>query len=61
MFLIVDHLCKEYSGLTPFTVEETPFYNVIDLYSDIRCMQIRQTVRQNKPIRRRASDNAGWW
>lgn len=56
-----DNLCIRYNGLTPFEIEAKSFDSVIDLYADLRRMQIRQENKENKPIRRRASDNAGWW
>ena len=61
LFLIVNNLCKEYIGLTPFVVECESYHNVIALYSDVRRMQIRENNRASKPIRKRASDDAGWW
>lgn len=48
-------------SITPFEIEEKSFESVIDLYADLRRMQIRQENKEGKPIRRRASDNAGWW
>lgn len=61
LFLIVNNLCKEYTGLSPFDIECESFHKVIGLYSDVRRMQIRVNRQTNKPIRRRASDDAGWW
>ena len=42
-------------------IESESFHDVISLYSDVRRMQIREERRKNQPIRRRASDDAGWW
>ena len=63
MFLIEHNLCTMYAGLTPFVIECESFHNVIELYADVRRMQIREERQKNRKhvIRRRASDDAGWW
>ena len=65
MFLIVNNLCVTYHSINPFRVECEPFHDVISLYSDLRRMQIREENREEKTdkkvIRKRASDDAGWW
>lgn len=61
LFQMEDNLCMRYRGWTPIQVEQTSFDSIIDLYADIRRMQIRQDRKKNGPIRRRASDDAGWW
>ena len=53
----------------PITMQNQSFTDVIELYADLRRLQIRQEEAQEKQrtqkkpniIRRRASDNAGWW
>lgn len=47
-------------------IENEPFHDIITLYSDVRRMQIREGKSKDKGdkdrvIRRRASDDAGWW
>lgn len=42
-------------------VECESFYQVISLYSDVRRMQIRENKPKRNVIRKRASDDAGWW
>lgn len=50
-------------------MQNQSFIDVIELYADLRRLQIRQEEEQEKQktkkkpniIRRRASDNAGWW
>ena len=63
--MIVHNLCTLYSGINPLLVENEPFHDIITLYSDVRRMQIRENRGQdpkgNKVVRRRASDDAGWW
>lgn len=55
------NLCKEFPALTPYDVEEKSFHDVIRLYSDLRQMQIRESVNNDpthdRVIRRRAGDN----
>ena len=56
-------LCKEFPALTPYDVDEKPFSDVIDLYSDVRTLQINAEKRNpsvsNGPriIRRKAGDD----
>lgn len=53
----------------PIMMQNQSFTDVIELYADLRRLQIRQEEEQEKQktkkkpniIRRRASDNAGWW
>lgn len=42
-------------------VERESFYKIISLYSDVRRMQIRENKPKSDVIRKRASDDAGWW
>ena len=60
MFLIANNLCKEYS-ISPFVIENESYHEVVSLYSDVRRMQIRTEREKNRPIRKQASDDAGWW
>lgn len=61
MFMMVHNLCSIYKGLTPFEVEEKSYGSIIALYADVRRMQIREEKPKKDVIRRRASDDAGWW
>lgn len=63
LFLIINNLCVTYPGLNPLTLEDESFHRIISLYADVRQMQIREDGKKGKKkvIRRRASDNAGWW
>ena len=52
----------------PITMQNRSFMEVIELYADLRRLQIRQEEEAEKRpknksnvIRRRASDDAGWW
>lgn len=65
--MILHNLCSTYQGLDPLSLQEKSFFDVIDLYADLRRMQIREqkqmqenTTPQGIP-KRRASDDAGWW
>lgn len=60
LFLIEHNLCTTYGGLTPFVVESESYHNVINLYADVRRMQIRearQTKGGKRVIRKPAGDN----
>ena len=66
MFDLEHILATTYPGLTPFEIEQTPLFDVVDLFADLRRMQIRENEKRQeengeKIIRRRASDDAGWW
>ena len=58
-------LCKEFTAFTPFMIEEKEFVEVINLYSDLRRLQIRENKKTKKDkhgnvkkvIRRPAGDN----
>lgn len=53
--------------MDPLMLQYASFFEVVELYADLRRMQIRQEGAEQKPrkksnvIRRRASDDAGWW
>lgn len=60
------NLCKEFPSLTPLSIEKEGFYDIIDLYIDLRRLQIREEttmekntkkVKGKKLVRRRAGDN----
>ena len=34
-------ICKEFAALTPFTIDEMEYQSVIELFADLRDMQIR--------------------
>ena len=59
--MINHQLCKEYPALSPYDVDEKPYATVIDLYSDVRKMQLASeknvTPQGNKIIRRKAGDD----
>lgn len=42
------NLCKEYPALSPFEVDDMSYSDVIDLYSDIRTMQISDNKKSKK-------------
>ena len=42
------NLCKEFPSLTPLSIEKEGFYDIIDLYIDLRCLQIREETENNK-------------
>lgn len=54
-------MCKEYPALSPYDVDETPYGRVIDLYCDMRKMQIASKKNVNPQgatvIRRKAGDD----
>ena len=59
LFSISYQLCKEFSGFTPFIIDDTAYHKVIGLYGEVREMQINEE-RINDPnrvIRRPAGDN----
>lgn len=59
---MVNNLCTTYQSLSPFEVQEKTFCEVVALYSDVRRMQIRAERKDDKKvIRKRASDDSGWW
>lgn len=53
--------------MDPLLVQYASFFEVVELYADLRRMQIRQEQentgqkKKSNVIRRRASDDAGWW
>jgi hypothetical protein len=56
------NLCKEYPAMTPFELENTSFFEVIDLFIDTKKMQMRieeiqQEPKKEKVIRRKAGDD----
>ena len=52
-------LCKEFPALTPYELDNRRFKDVIDLYVDVRQMQIRTKKNSdpNRVIRRPAGDD----
>ena len=62
MFELEYNLCKEYPAMTPFELENTSFFEVIDLFIDTKKMQmrieeIREEPKKEKVIRRPAGDD----
>lgn len=45
----------------PIALQEKAYIDVVELYADVRKMQIREKQKDKKVVRRRASDDAGWW
>lgn len=59
LFLIEHSLCKEYTALTPFYLEERTLREVIKLFADCKGVHIKQD-KKNDPdrvIRRKAGDD----
>ena len=59
LFSIEYSLTKEFPAFTPFDVEDSTFYRVIDLFTDTRKLQIRAKRESdpNRVIRRPAGDD----
>lgn len=60
------NLCKEFPSLTPLSIEKEGFDDIIDLYIDLRGLQIREEtvtekntkkVKGKRLVRRPAGDN----
>jgi len=58
IFNINYQLCKEFPALTPYEIDDRTFVEVIDLYADVRALQIREEKLNdpNRVIRRPAGD-----
>jgi hypothetical protein len=61
LFELEYNLCKEYPALTPFEIEDTSFFEIIDLFAETRAMQIRlkeiTDPNYEQVIRRPAGDD----
>ena len=59
LFGIEYSLTKEFPAFTPFDIENTPYYKVLDLFADTRKLQIRakREADPNRVIRRKAGDD----
>ena len=59
LFQINHSLCKEYTVLSPYEIDEKPFFEVIELFGETRQMQIREKISSNpnRIIRRKAGDD----
>lgn len=62
LFSINYQLCKEFTGLSPFDVDNQPFVEVIKIYGEVRTLQIRSSAdgenpKTNKVIRKKAGDD----
>jgi len=58
LFLINYQLCKEFPAFTPLTINDTAFFRIMNLYYDLRKMQIRESKKsEKKVIRKPAGDN----
>ena len=59
LFVIEYSLSQAFPALHPFDIEERSFFSIIDLFSDMRTMQIREKNESdpNRIIRRPAGDN----
>ena len=42
------NLCKEFPSLTPLSIEKEGFYDIIDLYIDLRGLQILEETETHK-------------
>lgn len=49
----------EYTALSPYEIDEKPFFEVIELFGETRQMQIREKILSdpNRIIRRKAGDD----
>lgn len=59
LFVLEYNLTKEFPALSPFDIEESAFEEIIELYADVRTVQIR-AEKENDPdrvIRRPAGNN----
>ena len=59
LFVIEYNLAKEFPALSPFEIENRSFFEIIDLYSDVRKIQIevKKEENPNRVIRRPAGDD----
>lgn len=61
LFMINHQLCKEYPALNPYDVDEKSYDMVIDLYSDVRKLQLKTKVntddKGDRVIRKKAGDD----
>ena len=63
LFVLESQLCEKYHALSPFDVEQRKYIEIIDLYADVRRMQMREEKVQkilsdpNRVIRRKADDS----
>lgn len=48
LFILSFQLCKEFPAMTPLDIDEKSFDAVIDLFADVRTMQIREKKKENK-------------
>lgn len=59
LFHINYQICKEFPALSPYDVDARTFIEVIDLFCDLRKLQIRQAAMNDpdRVIRRPAGDD----
>ena len=66
LFVVEYNLAKEFPALSPFEIEDKAFFEIVDLYSDMRRMQIQfkkdmitdpDQETKTKVIRRPAGDD----
>jgi len=61
LFAMIHQLSIVYHT-NPIELSEKPYETVIELYADLRTMQIREKNQSKKnTVRVYASDDAGWW
>lgn len=52
LYLVEYNLCKEFPVLCPLTLESEGFYTVMDMYIDLRNMQIKKSKEERKNTKR---------
>lgn len=61
LFMINHQLCKEYPALSPYDIDVKTYTSVIDLYCDVRKIQIKTKVNTDDKgeqiIRKKAGDD----
>lgn len=59
LFQISYQLCREFNALSPYEIDERTFDEVVDLYADMRTLQIgtRERSDPNRVVRRPAGDD----
>jgi hypothetical protein len=59
LFQINYQLCREFTGLTPFVVDDRRYADVIKLYAEVIDLhaEVKKQQDPNRVIRRRAGDD----
>ena len=53
LFTMSHNLCKEYPALSPFAVDDMGYGDVVDLYADVRRLQISQKKEMDNSGRKK--------